>query len=270
MFLAIPFPAIDPVAFNIGPLGGLGPLAVRWYALAYLVGLLLGWRLCMKLVANNTAPPQPKNYDDFLTWAVIGVVGGGRLGYVLVYNLPHYIEQPMDIFATWHGGMSFHGGMIGVILAAWLYTRKHTISFWRFSDPLAVVTPIGLCLGRLANFINGELYGRVTDVPWGMVFPGGGPEPRHPSQLYQAGLEGVFLFILLITLTRTTAWRERSGLLSGTFLVGYGVARIIGECFREPDIQIGYLWGGATMGQILSIPMTLFGLWLVRRAYITS
>ena len=254
------FPNIDPVAFTIAG------FAVRWYALAYLGGFLLGWRYCMRLVRNRTAPPLPGNYDDYLTWAVLGVILGGRLGYVLVYNLPYYIDRPLEILVTWHGGMSFHGGMLGVILSAWLYARYHKISFWRFIDPIAVVTPIGLGLGRVANFINGELYGRVTDVPWGMVFPHSDGQPRHPSQLYQATMEGLLLFLLLYIVTRKTNWQEKHGLLSGIFLIGYGAARIVGECFRQPDIQLGFILPGLTMGQLLSIPMVCFGAWLIRSA----
>lgn len=266
MLFSLPFPAIDPVALSIGPFGGFGPLVIRWYALAYLAGFIAGWRLCMKLTAKRTAPPASKDYDDFLTWAVIGAIAGGRLGYVLIYNLPQYLEHPLEILSVWHGGMSFHGGLIGVLLASWLFAHKRAIAFWRFTDPLAVATPIGLFFGRLANFVNGELYGRATDMPWGMVFPQGGPEPRHPSQLYQAGMEGLILFGLLMLLVRKTAWQNRPGLLSGVFLIGYGVARSIGECFRQPDMQIGFLPGGATMGQLLSLPMILLGLWLIRRA----
>lgn len=261
MTTPLQFPAFDPTAFS------LFGLDIRWYALAYLAGFVLGWRYCMRLVRDRKLPPVPQNYDDFLTWAVIGVVLGGRLGYVLVYNLPHYLANPLEILVTWRGGMSFHGGMLGVILAAWLYARRHKISFWSFIDPVAAVTPIGLFLGRLANFVNGELFGRETDMPWGMVFPHGGEMPRHPSQIYQAGMEGLVLFLLLYVVTRRTAWQERPGLLSGVFLAGYGVARIIGECFREPDPQLGLILEGLTMGQLLSVPMVLFGGWLIKRAW---
>lgn len=254
------FPDIDPVALS------LGPLVIRWYALAYLAGFIFGWRLCMRLVRDRITPPGPQNYDDFLVWAVLGTILGGRLGYVLVYNLPHYLAEPLDALKVWHGGMAFHGGMLGVILAALFYTRKHKIAFWRFTDPLAVVTPIGLFFGRLANFVNGELYGRATDMPWGIIFPNGGPEPRHPSQLYQAGMEGLILFAVMLLLIKKTDWQNRPGLASGVFLAGYGVARVIGELFRQPDAQLGFLFAGATMGQILSLPMIAFGAWLIRRA----
>ncbi len=254
------FPEIDPVAFSVGG------LTIRWYALAYLAGFVIGWRWCMALVRRRTSPPLPQHYDDFLTWAVFGVVLGGRLGYVLVYNFSYYLEHPVEILVTWHGGMSFHGGMLGVILAAWLFAWRRKIRFWTFLDPVATVTPVGLFLGRLANFINGELYGRVADVPWAMVFPHSDGQPRHPSQLYQAGMEGLALLLVLFIVTRRTNWQEQPGLLSGVFLAGYGLARIFGELFREPDRQLGFLLGGATMGQLLSVPMVLFGIWLIRRA----
>lgn len=254
------FPDIDPVAFSIGG------LVIRWYALAYLAGFVIGWRWCMALVRRRTAPPLPQHYDDFLTWAVVGVVLGGRLGYVLFYNFSYYLEHPEEILVTWHGGMSFHGGMLGVILAAWLFAWRRKIRFWSFLDPVAAVTPVGLFLGRLANFINGELYGRVTDAPWAMVFPSSDGQPRHPSQLYQAGMEGLLLLLVLYIVTRRANWQEQPGLLSGVFVAGYGLARIIGELYREPDRQLGYLLGGATMGQLLSVPMVLIGLWLIQRA----
>lgn len=254
------FPDIDPVAFSL-----LG-LPVRWYALAYLGGFVLGWRYCMALVRTRSLPPLSKHYDDFLTWAVIGVVLGGRLGYVLFYNLPRYLEHPLEIFVTWHGGMSFHGGLVGVVLAAYLFARRQKIPFWQFMDTVAAVAPIGLFLGRLANFVNGELYGRVTDSPLGMIFPHSDGLPRHPSQLYQAGMEGVLLFVVLLAVTRSAAWQERHGLLSGVFLTGYGIARIIGECFRQPDAQLGFIFESITMGQILSLPMVLFGAWLINRS----
>ncbi len=254
------FPDIDPVAFSFGP------LAIRWYALAYLAGFVLGWRLCMHLAQRRTTPPLPQHYDDYLVWAVIGTVLGGRLGYVLFYNLPHFFEAPLDALKVWQGGMAFHGGMLGVIGAAFLFARRRKIAFWSFIDLAAVATPIGLFFGRLANFINGELFGRVTDVPWGVVFPNGGPEPRHPSQFYQAGMEGLILFAVLLLVVRKADWQHRSGLLSGVFLAGYGIARIIGEFFRQPDPQLGFLFAGATMGQLLSVPMVVFGVWLIIRA----
>jgi phosphatidylglycerol:prolipoprotein diacylglycerol transferase len=251
------FPSIDPVAVSIGP------IAIRWYALAYLAGFLFGWFYCLSLARQNPAGPAPELYDDFLSWAVIGTVLGGRLGYVLFYQADYYFAHPLEILQVWHGGMSFHGGALGVIGAAWLFTRHHKIGFFAFTDLLAVVTPIGLFLGRIANFVNGELYGRVTLMPWGMVFPRGGDFPRHPSQLYEAGLEGIALFALLALLARQRKFRARPGLLSGVFLLGYGAFRFSIEFLREPDQQLGFLVAGATMGQLLCLPMMMFGLYLI-------
>ncbi len=254
------FPQIDPVIVQIGPFG------IRWYAMAYIAGLVLGWRLMRKLVTQPPAVATPLQVDDFLTWATLGVVLGGRLGYVLFYQPGAFIAEPLRILQVWTGGMSFHGGMLGVVIATMLFCRRQSIPLLGFADRIAVVAPIGLCFGRIANFINGELWGRVApDVPWAMVFPYGGPLPRHPSQLYQAVLEGVVLFVLLFALSRRDAIRARAGMLTGVFLTGYGLARIVGEFFREPDSFLGFLAFGATMGQLLSIPMVLAGLWLIRR-----
>jgi phosphatidylglycerol:prolipoprotein diacylglycerol transferase len=254
------FPAFNPIALSIGP------LTIRWYALAYLAGFVLGWRLCLSLAKRRADGPTPKMYDDFLSWAVIGTILGGRIGYVLFYQAGFYAENPMEIFQVWHGGMSFHGGALGVISAAWLFARMHKVSFLAFTDLLAVVTPIGLGLGRLANFINGELFGRVTDVPWGMVFPRGGPLPRHPSQLYEAGLEGAVLFSIMLLLAYQPKCLARPGFLSGVFLFGYGLFRFMVEFFRQPDAQLGFLYAGATMGQLLCIPMMMFGVYIILRS----
>ncbi len=251
--LAIPFPPVDPVFVTIGP------VVIRWYALAYLAGFIFGWRLCMRLAAQNPVGPKPSAFDDFMAWAVIGTVLGGRIGYVLFYQFDYFLKEPMEIFYVWHGGMSFHGGMMGVIFAAIIFTRMRKIPFFAFSDILAVVTPIGLGLGRIANFVNGELYGRVTDVPWGFVFPRGGDLPRHPSQLYEAGLEGFVLFVTLYVLAQIPAIRRRHGFLSGLFLLDYGIFRFFVEFFREPDEQLGFLFGPVTMGQLLSVPMMAVG-----------
>lgn len=253
-----PFPNIDPVAIH------LGPLAIRWYSLAYLAGILLGWWLVR---AEHKRKPitnlSPKAIEDMVVWAVIGIVGGGRLGYVLFYKPTFYFANPLQIFHIWEGGMSFHGGMLGVIFAFILFCRKYRVPFFELIDVIACAAPIGLFFGRLANFVNGELYGRVTDAPLGMVFPGGGDLPRHPSQLYEAGMEGVLLFCLMLFVLKCTDARAKPGFLGGVFLIGYGIARIIGECFREPDFHIGFLFGFTTMGQILSLPMLAYGVYLI-------
>jgi phosphatidylglycerol---prolipoprotein diacylglyceryl transferase len=258
--LAIPFPAIDPVLVEVGP------LVIRWYALAYIAGIVLGWRLARRLCALPPVAATPEQVDDFVTWVTLGIILGGRLGYVLFYRPGHYLSNPLEILAVWQGGMSFHGGAIGVILAIVLFARRHKLDMLALADRTTAVVPIGLFFGRLANFINGELWGRVTDVPWAMVFPGGGPEPRHPSQLYQAGLEGLALFALLMVLVWNPAIRAKRGFVSGAFLAGYGAARFTGEFFRQPDAHLGFLFAGTTMGQLLSLPMVLAGAWLMLRA----
>jgi phosphatidylglycerol:prolipoprotein diacylglycerol transferase len=197
--------------------------------------------------------------DDFLFWATIGIVLGGRIGYVLFYKPGYYLENPLEIVFLWRGGMSFHGGLLGVFTALLFFARSEKVPLTALSDIVAAAAPIGLFLGRLANFVNGELFGRPTDVPWGMVFPAGGPVVRHPSQLYEAGLEGIALFLALFVLVRLGALRA-SGRLTGAFLVGYALARLVSEMFREPDLHIGFLAGGITMGQVLSLPMLLAGI----------
>jgi phosphatidylglycerol---prolipoprotein diacylglyceryl transferase len=260
MLFAIPFPVIDPVLVQIGP------LAIRWYALAYITGIVLGWILARRLCALAPVAATRQQVDDFVTWATLGVILGGRLGYVLFYRPDHYLAHPLDILQVWQGGMSFHGGALGVIVALILFCRQQRLDLLAFADRVTAVVPIGLFFGRLANFVNGELWGRVTDVPWGMVFPTGGPLPRHPSQLYQAGMEGLLLFGLLQFLVWRPAIRARRGFVAGAFLAGYGVARFIGEFFRQPDAFLGFLFAGATMGQLLSLPMVLVGAWLMGRA----
>ncbi len=257
--LAIPFPAIDPVAVAIGP------FAIRWYALAYIVGLLTGWRYCLMLADRPPGLVARREVDDFFAWATLGVVLGGRLGYVLFYKPGYYILHPLEIFYVWHGGMSFHGGAIGVTAAILLFTRRRKLPVFAFSDIVCAAMPIGLLFGRIANFINGELFGRVTTAPWGMVFPGGGVLPRHPSQLYEAACEGVLLLLILVAAERMGA-RRRPGIVTGLFLGGYAIARMSGELFREPDVQLGYLVWGTTMGQLLSIPLLLAGGLIVRWA----
>ncbi len=256
---AIPYPAIDPVLIE------LGPFVIRWYALAYIAGLVIGWRWCLMLAKRPPIVVTPEAVDDFLVWATLGVVLGGRLGYVLFYKPDYYLANPLEALQVWHGGMSFHGGALGVVLAIVLFCRQRRINFLAFGDIIVCAAPIGLFFGRIANFINSELWGRVTDVPWAMVFPNGGPLPRHPSQLYEAFLEGIVLFIIVNGLERFTRIRERPGALSGVFLIGYGIARIIAEFFREPDAFLGFLAFGLTMGQILSLPFVLIGLVLLLR-----
>ncbi|MBX6328208.1 MAG: prolipoprotein diacylglyceryl transferase [Pseudolabrys sp.] len=254
----IPYPQIDPILVRIGP------LAVRWYALAYIAGILLGWLYARALIRNQRhwggpAPMTLADFDDFVLWVTLGIILGGRAGYVLFYNLPHFLAHPVEIVALWHGGMSFHGGFTGCVLAVVLFARRRGVSVLSLGDVTCAVGPIGLFLGRLANFVNGELWGRPTDVPWAMIFPGGGAVPRHPSQLYEAALEGLALLALLWLLIRAGALR-RPGLVVGAFACGYAVARIACEFFREPDVQLGFLWGGITMGQLLSIPLFFVGL----------
>jgi phosphatidylglycerol:prolipoprotein diacylglycerol transferase len=264
---AIPFPAIDPVAIAIGP------LAIRWYALAYIVGLVIGWRYCLHLADHPPGRVARGDVDDFLVWATLGVVLGGRVGYVLFYQFGYYSQHPLEALYLWHGGMSFHGGALGVTIAILLFTRVRAIPIFAFSDIICAAIPIGLFFGRIANFINGELFGRPTNVPWAMVFPNGGPVPRHPSQLYEALSEGLLLFLLLFVAERCGA-RRHAGIVTGLFLAGYAVARMSGELFRQPDIQLGFLIFGTTMGQLLSIPVLIAGIavivWARRQPSIAS
>lgn len=241
-------PAIDPVAFQIGP------FQVRWYGLMYVFGFVGGYFL-VRWLAKKKKVDLPKDVlQELISYLVIGVIAGGRLGYVLFYNLPFYLANPLEIFAVWRGGMSFHGGLIGASLMGWWFTKKHGLSFYRLADLCVVAVPIGLGLGRIGNFINGELYGRPTNVPWAVVFPQGGPVPRHPSQLYEAFLEGVVLFVVLLWLSERV---QTEGVLLWTFIGGYGVARFLVEFFREPDPQLGFVLGPFSMGQILSLAMIL-------------
>lgn len=251
------FPALDPVAFRIGP------LAVRWYGLAYLVGFLAAWWVLKVLDERWEMGLGPDGRTTTLLAAVIGVIVGGRLGYVIFYGVGAYWKAPLTVFALWDGGMSFHGGLAGILLAGWWVSRHYRIPFLRLADAGAVGAPIGLFLGRLANFVNDELWGRVTTAPWGVVFPNAGPLPRHPSQLYEAGLEGLVLFAVLALLARR---KRPDGFLLGLMISLYGVFRIFVEFFREPDPQLGFLYAGATMGQLLSIPMVIVGIALVWHA----
>ncbi len=261
MLLVLPFPDIDPIAV------ALGPLAIRWYSLAYIVGLVAAWRYCRRLAERPPNAIDPVQFDDFLLWATLGVVLGGRLGYVLFYKPAFFLANPLEILVLWQGGMSFHGGAAGVILAIILFARKRGVSWLSLGDLVACAVPIGLFLGRLANFVNGELYGRATQVPWAMVFPRDPQQvPRHPSQLYEAGLEGIVLFLLLYLLVRR-GWLERPGAISGAFLAGYGLARIFVEFFRQPDAHLGFLLGLTPMGQVLSLPLFIAGVILIAWAH---
>ena len=254
----IPYPAFNPVLVQ------LGPFAIRWYALAYIVGILLGWVYARALIRSDKlwggpAPMTLIDFDDFVLWVTLGIILGGRTFYVLFYNLPHFAAHPLEIVQLWNGGMSFHGGFTGCVVAVLAFGRRRGIPVLSLGDITCAVGPIGLFLGRIANFINGELWGRPTDVPWAMVFPTGGPVPRHPSQLYEATLEGLVLLAVLALLMRAGALR-RPGLIIGCFAVGYSIARVTCEFFREPDAQLGFLWGGLTMGMLLSVPLFLAGL----------
>lgn len=257
-FLALDFPAFDPVIVSIGP------FAIRWYALAYIFGILLGWLYARAIIRNETlwggkAPMTVTDYDDFIVWVTLGIILGGRIGYVLFYNPAYFIAHPAEILQLWNGGMSFHGGFAGCVLAVLLFAWRRKIPVLSLGDVTCAVGPIGLCLGRLANFINGELWGRPSDVPWAMVFPNGGPLPRHPSQLYEAALEGLLLLLVLAFAIRLGALK-RPGLIIGIFAAGYAVARSFCEMFREPDAQLGFLFGGLTMGMLLSVPLLLAGI----------
>ena len=265
--LALTFPVFDPIAISIGP------FAVRWYALAYIVGIVLGWVYARAILRSEKpwggpAPISVVQFDDYVLWVTLGIILGGRTGYVLFYNLPYFVQHPLEIFQLWNGGMSFHGGFLGCVAAVLLFGWRNKVPVLSLGDVTCAVGTIGLFLGRIANFVNSELWGRVTDVPWAFVFPTGGPLPRHPSQLYEAALEGIVLFVVLALMVRGGALK-RPGLIIGTFAIGYGFARIFSEFFREPDPQLGFLWGGTTMGMLLSLPMIAAGVgfvvWALRR-----
>jgi phosphatidylglycerol:prolipoprotein diacylglycerol transferase len=267
MPLLVAFPVFDPVAITIGP------FAIRWYALSYISGIVLGWIYARALVKKETlwggpAPISLPQLDDFILWVTIGISVGGRTGYVLFYNPAFFVQHPAEIFELWKGGMSFHGGFLGCVVAVILFCRRSNLPILSLGDITTAVAPIGLFLGRLANFVNGELWGRPADpnLPWATVFPSGGPLPRHPSQLYEAGLEGVVLFAILAVLIRMGALK-RPGVILGSFIALYGIARIIAEFFREPDRQLGFLWGGLTMGMALSLPMIIVGAIIIVMAW---
>lgn len=248
------YPEINPVAFS------LGPLKIHWYGLMYLLGFLSAWLLAQYRAKRYHLDWNSETIGDLIFYAALGVIVGGRLGYMLFYNFPQFIKEPWILFKLWEGGMSFHGGLIGVILALVIYAKKISKPFWEVADFVTPLVPIGLGAGRIGNFINGELWGRETDVPWGMVFPNAGPMPRHPSQLYEFGLEGVVLFVVI--------WLYASkprplGRVSAVFLIGYAICRIFVECVRQPDAQLDFIaFNWLTMGQLLSIPMVLAGIWI--------
>jgi phosphatidylglycerol:prolipoprotein diacylglycerol transferase len=261
MFFAIPFPQIDPIMIEVGP------LAIHWYGVAYVAGILLGWMYARSLVSNERlwggkAPFGVLDMDDFLMWAVAGIILGGRTGYVLFYDLAQFIAEPLQIFMLWTGGMSFHGGLIGTIIAMMLFARRRGYPVLSLFDVVAASAGFGIFFGRVANFINQELWGKPTTVEWGVIFPAAGPEPRHPSQLYEALLEGAVMVVLLRVLTHGFLKLKTPGFVGGAFIAWYAVARIFVEFFRLPDAQIGYLYGGwLTMGMVLSLPMLALGIW---------
>lgn len=256
--MALAFPEIDPVLVH------LGPLAIRWYSLAYIAGFLGGYGLLRREIGKGRLPITKEHLDDLLFWGVIGVILGGRLGYVLFYQTAMLWEAPLEVVKVWHGGMSFHGGLLGMIGAVLWVTRRIGVGFFQVMDHIAAVAPIGICLGRLANFVNGELWGRAADVPWAMIFPGGGDVARHPSQLYEALTEGLLLFVLLQVLLRCTKALQSPGVISGFFLLGYACARFACEFFREPDPQLGFVVGDwMSQGQLLSLPVMAFGVFFI-------
>jgi phosphatidylglycerol:prolipoprotein diacylglycerol transferase len=265
MLAAITFPPIDPVAFS------LGPLAVRWYALAYVAGFLFANWYMKRLVTRprlwGAYRPSltPEQVDDLFLWTVLGVIVGGRLGYVIFYEPMRFLAHPEEILMTWTGGMSFHGGFLGVVAACLFYSWKHKVGIDRLLDLGAASVPVGLGLGRLANFVNAELFGRVTDLPWGVIFPGEALA-RHPSQLYEAGMEGLLLFLLVRIATHHFGALQHPGRASGIFALVYGLSRILVETVREPDAFLGYFAGYVTMGMILSVPLVAVGLWLLVRS----
>ena len=263
----MPFPDFDPVLFQ------LGPIAIRWYALAYVAGILLGWRYVTGMVRNpglwerRPPPASVEQIDDLILWITLGVIVGGRLGHVFFYTPSLIWEDPVEILKVWHGGMSFHGGALGVLAAALLFAGRNRLDVFSLGDVICAAVPIGLFFGRIANFINGELWGRPTGLPWGVVFPGAGMEPRHPSQLYEAALEGLALFLLLRWATHGAKLLDRRGGVAGFFLAGYGLIRMALENVREPDAYLPVFAFGLTMGMMLSLPMVIAGAWLIWRAY---
>ncbi len=259
--VGLAYPEISPIIFQVGP------IALRWYSMAYLAAILFGWWLAARRIKKYDIPLSKENLEDIVFYFTLGVILGGRLGYVIAYGAGRFWHNPLEIFAIWQGGMSFHGGIIGVIIAFYLAARKTKFSFLKLTDLASPMVPVGIFLGRIANFINDELWGRITNVAWAVRFPNGGYLPRHPSQLYEACLEGIVLFVVLNLMWKSSWCRERTGLISATFLLGYSLFRALLEQFREPDAQIGFLFSGVTMGQLLSAPIALIGVYLLATAH---
>jgi phosphatidylglycerol---prolipoprotein diacylglyceryl transferase len=263
--VALPYPVINPVLVNIGP------LPIRWYALAYISGILLGWRYILDLLKTDSlwGARKPRltsvKLDDLILWITLGIIIGGRIGHVVFYTPEILVADPLEIFMVWHGGMSFHGGTLGVLIATMAFARLNKLDLYEMGDLICAAAPLGLLFGRLANFIKPELWGRVTDVPWAMVFPGAGPLPRHPSQLYEAALEGVVLFMILRLGTHGARLLHKRGVIAGLFFLGYGLIRVALENVREPDVGMPNFPFGLTMGMILSLPMIFGGAWLIWR-----
>ena len=253
------FPNFSPIAIQIGSFG------LRWYALAYLVGIISAWWLTKRNIDKYNLGISNTQLDDLVFYTTLGIILGGRIGFVCCYGSDYFWKNPLEIFAIWHGGMSFHGGIAGVILGLFYFSHKYKFPFLKITDIVALYVPIGIFLGRIANFVNGELWGRVTTVPWAVKFPSGGYLPRHPSQIYEACLEGVLMFIVLSLLWKKDFVRKNSGIISAMFLIIYTTSRICMEVFREPDAQIGFIYNFITMGQLLSIPLLLVGLFILYR-----
>lgn len=256
MNLTLTYPFIDPIFFS------LGPIVVRWYGIAYVMGIMLGWALGLRLLKTKPNGLAPQHFDDVVVWVIVGIVVGGRLGQFLFYDPQMFWTNPQEILMIWRGGMSFHGGILGVLIATLIFAKSRQAPFWSLMDTLATVTPLGIFFGRIANFINGELYGRVTDVSWGVIFPHAGPLPRHPSQIYEAILEGLVLFIVMLVCWHRPNLRLKPGRLTGIAAIGYALARSFIETFREPD---GIAFGALTFGQMLCIPLFGLGWFLLRR-----
>ena len=255
---AIILPEFNTFAVQFGGFG------IRWYAIAYLIGFLAGWYLLRREASHSGSPLRPETVDILLNYVLFGVIIGGRLGYILFYNSTYYLAHPLAMLRIWEGGMAFHGALLGVAVAILIMAKRQHVPFFVLTDRIALVVPIGLFFGRLSNFINGELYGRVTALPWAMVFPNSDGQPRHPSQLYEAGLEGLLLGVIMLMLWRRR-WHQQHGRITGLLLAGYGVARCIIEFVREPDSQVGLLLDWVSMGQLLSMPMIIFGVYLIMR-----